>query len=128
LWKPLALPHTNPWNWAVRYMCVRKSILHLFLRFVNRFRNCSANVVFFKLFFILLIGNFKPSFSSMCMSCRSLFVLFLLAIVLSVLLRCTNSDYTFGIFNLFLSMSREICSSIIYHLIQHTAQSQQEKR
>ena len=32
--------------------------------------------------------------------CRSLFVLFLLAIVLSVLLRCTTSDYPFGIFKL----------------------------
>ena len=34
--------------------------------------------------------------------CRSLFVLFLLAIVLSVLLRLTASDYTFGICKLFL--------------------------
>ena len=33
--------------------------------------------------------------------CRSLFVLFLLAIVLSVRLRYTDSDYPFGIFNLF---------------------------
>jgi len=40
----------------------------------------------------------------MCMFCRSLFVLlyfFHLAIVLSVLLRFTNSDYPFGIFKLF---------------------------
>jgi hypothetical protein len=37
----------------------------------------------------------------MCMLCRSLFVLFLLAIVLSVL-RYTDSDYPFGIFKLFL--------------------------
>jgi uncharacterized membrane protein len=35
------------------------------------------------------------------MFCRSLFVL--LAIVLSVLLRFTDSDYPFGIFKLFLS-------------------------
>ena len=35
------------------------------------------------------------------MFCRSLFVLFLLAIVLSVLLRFTISDYPFGIFKLF---------------------------
>jgi hypothetical protein len=34
----------------------------------------------------------------MCMFCRSLFVLFLLAIVLSVLLRYTDSDYPVGIF------------------------------
>jgi hypothetical protein len=41
----------------------------------------------------------------MCMFCRSLFVLlyfFCLAIVLSVLLRFTDSDYLFGIFKLFL--------------------------
>ena len=36
----------------------------------------------------------------MCMFCKSLFVL--LAIVLPVLLRYTNSDYHFGIFKLFL--------------------------
>ena len=36
------------------------------------------------------------------MFCRSLFVLFLLAIMLSVLLRYTDSDYPFGIFKLFL--------------------------
>ena len=44
-------------------------------------------------------------FSFICMLCRSLFVLlyfFLLAIVLSVLLRCIDSDYHFGIFKLFL--------------------------
>jgi hypothetical protein len=44
-------------------------------------------------------------FSFMCMFCRSLFVLvyfFFLAIVLSVLLRYTDSDYPFGIFKLFL--------------------------
>ena len=33
--------------------------------------------------------------------CRSLFVLFLFAIVLSVLLRFTDSDCSFGIFKLF---------------------------
>ena len=36
------------------------------------------------------------------MFCRLLFVLFLLAIVLSVLHRYTDSDYPFGIFKLFL--------------------------
>ena len=41
----------------------------------------------------------------MCMFCRSFFVLFLLAIVLSVILRYTDSDYPFGIFKLFLSIS-----------------------
>jgi len=37
----------------------------------------------------------------MYMFCRSLFVLFFLASVLSVLLRYTDSDYPFGIFKLF---------------------------
>ena len=41
-------------------------------------------------------------FSFIWMFCRSLFVFFLMAIVLSVLLRLTDSDYTFGIFKLFL--------------------------
>ena len=41
-------------------------------------------------------------FSFICMFSRSMFVLFLLAIVLSVLLRFTDSDYPFGIFKLFL--------------------------
>jgi len=46
--------------------------------------------------------------SFMCMLCRLLFnpfVLFLSAIVLSVLLRYTDSDYLFGIFKLFLLKS-----------------------
>jgi hypothetical protein len=37
----------------------------------------------------------------MRMFCRSLFVLLILAIVLSVLLRFTDPDYPFGIFKLF---------------------------
>jgi len=48
-------------------------------------------------------GSCYSIFSFMCMFCRSLFVLFLLAIVLSVLLRYADSDYPFGIFKLFLS-------------------------
>ena len=42
-------------------------------------------------------GSCCTIFNFMCMFCRSLFVLFLLAIVLSVVLRFTDSD--FGIFN-----------------------------
>ena len=37
------------------------------------------------------------------MFCRSLFVIFLVAIVLSVLLRFTDSDYPFGILKFFLT-------------------------
>jgi hypothetical protein len=40
----------------------------------------------------------------MCMFCRSLFVIFLVAIVLSVL-RFTDSDYPFGILKFFLTPS-----------------------
>ena len=47
-------------------------------------------------------GSCYSIFSFMCMFCRSLFVLFLSAIVVSVLLRFTDSEYTFGIFKLFL--------------------------
>jgi hypothetical protein len=50
-------------------------------------------------------GSCYSIFSFICMFCRSLFVLlyfFLLAIVLSVLLRFTDSEYPFGIFKLFL--------------------------
>ena len=51
-------------------------------------------------------GSCYLIFSFMCMFCRSLFgfffgVLFLLAIVLSVLLWYTDSDYPFSIFKLF---------------------------
>jgi hypothetical protein len=45
------------------------------------------------------------------MFCRSLFVLFLLAIVLSVLLRFTNSDYPFGILKPFF----QTACSVFYH-------------
>jgi hypothetical protein len=40
----------------------------------------------------------------MSILCRSLVVAFLLAIVLSVLLRYKDSDYLFGIFKLFLQV------------------------
>ena len=51
-------------------------------------------------------GSCCSIFSFICMFCRSLFVLFLLAIVLSVLLRYTDSDYSFGIFKLFLNLQQ----------------------
>ena len=46
----------------------------------------------------------------MCMFCRSLFAL--LAIVLSVL-RFTDSDYSFGIFKLFLTVLKSVINSDI---------------
>ena len=54
---------------------------------------------------IFLWGSCYPIFSFMCVLCRSLFVAFvhfLLAMLLSALLRFTDSDYLFGIFKLFL--------------------------
>ena len=45
------------------------------------------------------------------MCCRSLFVLFLLAILMSVLLRYTDSDYPFGIFKLFFEKN---CNSLFF--------------
>ena len=53
-------------------------------------------------------GSCYSIFSFMCMFCRSLFVLLLLAIVLSVLLRFTDSDYAFVIFKLFLHSIRKV--------------------
>ena len=53
---------------------------------------------------------FDVKFSFMCMFCRSFlwFVLFLLTIVLSVLLRFTDFDYPFGIFKLFYWVKNEL--------------------
>jgi hypothetical protein len=54
---------------------------------------------------VFLWGSCYLIFSFMCMFCRLLFVLlyiFFLGIVLSVLLRFTDSDCPFGIFKLFL--------------------------
>ena len=53
------------------------------------------------LHFFLDFAWFSVRQTLMCMFCRSLFVLFLLAIVLSVLLRYTDSDYPFGVHKLF---------------------------
>ena len=51
----------------------------------------------------VFIGNCVARSLVFCvMFCRSLFVLFPLAIVLPVLLRFTASDYPFGIFKLFI--------------------------
>ena len=50
----------------------------------------------------------------MCMFCRLVFVLFLLAIVLSVLPRFTDSDYSFGIFKLFI---QPIEITLLHHYI-----------
>ena len=54
--------------------------------------------VWFLVRFVLL----NLSFFVLFMFCKSLFVLFLLTNVLSVLLQFLDSDYPFGIFNLFL--------------------------
>ena len=50
----------------------------------------------------------KLTFTFICMFCKLLFVL--LAILLSVLLRFTDSDYPFGIFKLFLE--RRTCCTL----------------
>ena len=54
-------------------------------------------------------GSCYSIFSFKCMFCRSLLVIFLLSIVLSVLLRFADYDYPFGIFKLFLNSFRH-CS------------------
>ena len=66
-----------------------------------------------------------PVFSGVCftrslvlcvMFCRSLFVLFLLAIMLSVHLRFTDSDYHFGIFKLFLPIFRVLTLNFMHNI------------
>jgi hypothetical protein len=54
------------------------------------------------------------------MFCGSLFVLLLLAIVLFVLLRYTDSDYPFGIFKLFIQhgMKHKYTDLIVYQTYQ----------
>ena len=54
------------------------------------------------------------------MLCRSLFLLFLLAIVLSVLLRYTNSDYLFVIFKFFLSPKKTPTRCIVHAITMTT--------
>jgi hypothetical protein len=49
--------------------------------------------------------RFDQSYVFCVVFCRSLFVLFLLAIVLSVHLRFTDSDYLFDIINFFLVLN-----------------------
>ena len=77
-----------------------KSIRIEFLR-TSRIRSqtsTSLNVFYIKYFSGVRVNRSLVLY----VCCRSLFVLFLLAIVLSVLLRYTDSDYPFGIFKLFL--------------------------
>ena len=66
-------------------------------------------------------GSCYSIFSFMCMSCRSLFVLFLLAIVLSVLLQYTDSNYAFGFFKLFFRVTffTIICLSTFFVYNDH---------
>jgi hypothetical protein len=54
----------------------------------------------------------------MCMLCRSLFVLFLLAIVLSVL-QFTDSDYLFDIFKPIYRIRGEHINYIIHFAVQN---------
>ena len=56
------------------------------------------------------------SFILCVMFCRSLFVLFLLAIMLSVLLRFTDSDYLFGIFKLCAHVTKDKLLVILVHI------------
>jgi hypothetical protein len=91
----------------------------------------------------IILSEFKRTEKAMCCEiamqkclvlCRSLFACFLWAIVLSALLRFTVSDYTFGIFKLFLKQRRwiEIVSchctvALHYHFIRVTFNFQKRK-
>jgi hypothetical protein len=64
----------------------------------------------------------------MCMFCRSLFVLafvlFLLDIVFSVLLRYTDFGYPFGIFKLFFTNSKNTCCVTVLNKRQRIPKEQ----
>ena len=64
-------------------------------------------------------------FSTSIVFCKSLFVLFFLAIVLSILHRCTAFDYPFGIFKLFLHQSSIITEKIMAKAAQSQRTLQQ---
>ena len=70
-------------------------------------------------FFLICLACVALSLVFCVMFCRSLFVLFLLAIVLSVLIRFTASDYPFGIFkpfnnNLFSIYDNQVTKMLTY--------------
>jgi hypothetical protein len=58
----------------------------------------------------------------MCMFCRSFFVLFLLAIMLSVLLQIRDSGYHFGMFKLLFSYTRYTGPMYINSCVLYKAQ------
>ena len=75
-------------------------------------------------------GSCYSIFSFRCMFCRPLFVLFLVAIVLSVLLRYTDSDCPFCIFKLFLIGQQKpgfpqlfVCLARVISLSEHLSVS-----
>ena len=78
----------------------------------------------------VLVGFVLLDLQFMCMICRSFFVLFLLAIVLSVFPRFMDSDYPFGIFKLFLEKAngRSHLELIIQRHRQHWAQGTDRKQ
>jgi hypothetical protein len=71
----------------------------------------------------LLGGLYYSIFISMCMFCRSLFVLlsfFFLVIVLSVLLRFMDSNYPIGIFKLILQSCTVYMKSYARACVQYS--------
>jgi hypothetical protein len=86
------------------YMCISGDVLSIFSHFSSNYwwnRNCSpfrgTQMVFSGVHVALSLVFYL-------LFCRSIFVLFRLAIVLSDLLRFTASDYLFGIVKLFLPL------------------------
>ena len=86
------------------HLCIIKYLKHRFIYY------CLTRRVPLVEQKLLTLPEFTPGFSGVCVSwslvlcvmfCRSLFVLFLLTIVLSVLLQFSDSDYPFDIFKLF---------------------------
>ena len=88
---PIIPPAANTWKWILKWNNENQNLVHI----VNK----NVAIVFSNTRCLLL-----------CVMCLYIvvcpFVRFLLTIVLSVLLRFTDSDYPFGIFKLLVSMTR----------------------
>ena len=98
----------NLWQSIERLIINMINIIHIEIRYSKGSRKICAG------------GRVDTSVSFMCMLCRTLicpFGLFLLVIVLSVLLRFTDSDYPFGIFKLFLV--KQFYYMFLWHFIDN---------
>ena len=105
--------------WCVFFPGMTSFILLFFFVFLGGWRGggiwCTENMPFIPGFIYMLhVAKSLDSLVDCVVFCKSLFVPFLLAIVLSVILRFTASGYLFDIFKLSLKTSK--CKQIFYAL------------